>query len=41
MPSVKEVKNTIVPIALIAGSKPVTNEVQIFIGKVIEKFVKK
>ena len=34
-------KNTTVPIAFIAGSKPVTNDVHIFIGSVMEKFVKK
>ena len=41
MPSVNEKIKTAVPTALIFGSKPVTSEVQILMGKVISKFVKK
>ena len=40
-PSVNEKIKTAVPTALIFGSKPVTNEVQILMGRVISKFVKK
>ena len=40
-PSVNEKIKTAVPTALIFGSKPVTSEVQILMGNVISKFVKK
>ena len=40
-PRVKENKKTALPAALIFGSNPVTSDVQILMGKVISKLVKK